>query len=267
MQFFQLGENDQLKARVYFHLVDATDGITPETGEAGGRAKISINGNAPSNSVNTLVAVDTTNQPGTYYLILSPSELNTPGFLSVRYKSANTAEFVTIAQIVAFDPYSKRYGDESLAVAVDVDYKRVRKIIQEELGTLPKAEAKETDLSPLTQAVSEVQRSIRQLKFPDFPTIPTTDLTPALQAIQAIKIPEANLDLSPVMNALKAVDLNQLNTQTEIVIAQLEEIQPLLERIKDFFAKDIEDIKSEILSIRKEIKRIPMIVMSKGEDV
>src|SRR3990172_9251824 len=111
MQFIQIGEADQLKSRAYIYTVDATDGITPETGEGGGRAKISINGNAPTNSINTLVAIDTTNQPGTYYLQLAPSELMTPGFISIRYKSANTAEFVNIAQIIAFDPYTRRYGE------------------------------------------------------------------------------------------------------------------------------------------------------------
>jgi hypothetical protein len=82
-------------------LVDATDGITAETGESGGQPQLSKNGAAFGNTSATLTAVGN----GHYYVVLTAAELDTDGYISVRYKSANTTEFNGIAQVVASDPY------------------------------------------------------------------------------------------------------------------------------------------------------------------
>ena len=69
--------------------MDATDCITPETGEAGGQPQISVNGGAWANTTATLTAVGN----GGYYVELTAVELGTAGHIGWRYKSANTAEF------------------------------------------------------------------------------------------------------------------------------------------------------------------------------
>lgn len=76
--------------RVFFHLVDATAGLTPETAEAGEQPQISIAGAAWGNTTNVLVAIGN----GRYYVELTQAETNqTPGtIIESRYKSANTAE-------------------------------------------------------------------------------------------------------------------------------------------------------------------------------
>src|SRR5690349_18217817 len=76
--------------RVYFHLVDATDGITAETGESGGQPQISTNGGAWTNTgIGTLNSVGN----GRYYADLTQAAVATPGdLIETRYKSANTAE-------------------------------------------------------------------------------------------------------------------------------------------------------------------------------
>lgn len=71
--------------------VDATDGITPETGEAGGQPQISKNGAALTNTAATLVALDATK--GLYLVTLTTAELDTLGVLRLVYKSAATAVF------------------------------------------------------------------------------------------------------------------------------------------------------------------------------
>src|SRR5258708_19124227 len=134
MQYIQVGENDRLKRRIYLHLVDATDGITPKTAEAGGSAKVSLNGATPTTSINTLVAIDTTNQPGTYYLELNQTEIQFPGIVIVRYKSSNTAAFVALGQIMAFDPYTQ-VGSLGGGGA-DVDYKKIQKIVDESVAKI-----------------------------------------------------------------------------------------------------------------------------------
>ncbi len=77
------------RRRFPIYLVDATDGITPETGEAGGQPQVSKAGGAWANTTATLTAIGN----GSYYVELTAAEINTVGLLMVRYKSANTAEF------------------------------------------------------------------------------------------------------------------------------------------------------------------------------
>jgi len=95
--------------RMYFHCVDATDGMTPETGEAGGQPQISLNGAGWGNTTNVLVAIGN----GRYYVeLVAATEVNSLGIIEGRYKSANTAESIgTTLQVVPFDPYdSVRLG-------------------------------------------------------------------------------------------------------------------------------------------------------------
>lgn len=94
--------------RMYFHCVDATDGLTPETGEATGQPQISVNGGAWGNTTNTLAAIGN----GRYYVEITAAELGTLGIIEGRYKSANTAEALGMTlQVVPYDPYdSVRMG-------------------------------------------------------------------------------------------------------------------------------------------------------------
>lgn len=98
----QLSEATAARRRMYFHCVDATDGITPETGEAAGQPQISKNGGAWANTSATLSAIGN----GRYYVELTAGEVDTLGVVEGRYKSANTAESIgTMLNIVSFDPY------------------------------------------------------------------------------------------------------------------------------------------------------------------
>lgn len=89
MSRFWQSEGTAARRRFHLYLVDATDGLTPETGEAGGQPQISKNGGAFSNTSATLTSVGN----GAYYVELTATELDTLGGIMVRYKSANTAEF------------------------------------------------------------------------------------------------------------------------------------------------------------------------------
>lgn len=102
--------------RMYFHCVDATDGLTPETGEAAGQPQISVNGGAWGNTTNTLTAIGN----GRYYVEITAAELGTLGIIEGRYKSANTAEALgTTLQVVPYDPYDGvRMGLTALPNAV-----------------------------------------------------------------------------------------------------------------------------------------------------
>ena len=92
------------KRRVYFHLVDVTDGITAETGETGGQPQVSTNGGTWTNTgIGTLTSIGN----GRYYADLTQTLVATAGdVIETRYKSANTAECP---------------GDSVQVVAIDVD--------------------------------------------------------------------------------------------------------------------------------------------------
>ena len=99
MSIFVLSDSVAARRRFYLYLVDATDGITPETGEAAGQPQVSKAGGAWANTSATLTAVGN----GTYYVELTTSELATLGSLGIRYKSANTAEFFGNGVVVNSD--------------------------------------------------------------------------------------------------------------------------------------------------------------------
>lgn len=105
MMDYKRSEDTAVRRRVYVHLVDATDGITPETGEAGGQPQINVNG---AGFVNTS-AVLISNGFGAYYVELTAAELATLGLFMVRYKSANTAEFQDVHHVKT-DPYASPQG-------------------------------------------------------------------------------------------------------------------------------------------------------------
>lgn len=96
------GQATATKRRVFFHCVDATDGLTPETGEDGGQPQISVDGAGwTSTGIGTLVAIGN----GRYYAELTQDICVVGTTIETRYKSANTAESVgDQARIVAYDP-------------------------------------------------------------------------------------------------------------------------------------------------------------------
>ena len=99
------GETTAANKRVYFQCVDATDGMTPETGEAAGQPQISTNGAAFTDTgIGTLIALGN----GRYYGELTDVAVDTAGrVIESRYKSAATAEAIgTTVQVVAFDPHA-----------------------------------------------------------------------------------------------------------------------------------------------------------------
>ena len=105
MQQFENSEATAARRHIYLHLVDATDGISAETGLTG-VGRISKNGATTAATSGSLVEIDSTNMPGRYYIVLTATELDTDGMVEVRYKAAACAEGVARAQVVPWDPYA-----------------------------------------------------------------------------------------------------------------------------------------------------------------
>jgi hypothetical protein len=120
----QQSESTAARRRVYFHLVDATDGMTPETGEASGQPQISTNGGSWTNTSATLTAIGN----GRYYVELTSGELGTLGNVQLRYKSANTAEAIAGAQVVLFNPF--------VALATQASVDTIDDFLDTEIGAI-----------------------------------------------------------------------------------------------------------------------------------
>ena len=104
MQQLQLSEATAAQRRLFFHAVDATDGIAAETGLTG-VGRLSKNGATTAATSASISEIDSTNMPGRYYIELTAGELDTIGIIEFRYKAAACAEVVARAQVVSFDPY------------------------------------------------------------------------------------------------------------------------------------------------------------------
>jgi len=100
----QKDEATAARRRIPVYLVDVTDGITPEPGEAGGQPEIIKNDGTKENTGGVLVDDDATN--GSYYVELSLGNVDIEASAKVTYKSAATAQFNWPIQIVNFDPYA-----------------------------------------------------------------------------------------------------------------------------------------------------------------
>ena len=104
MQLFQQSEATAAQRRLFFHAVDATDGLTAETGLTGA-GRISKNGAATAATSANISEIDSTNMPGRYYIEFTAAELDTLGIIEFRFKAAACAEVAARGQVVPFDPY------------------------------------------------------------------------------------------------------------------------------------------------------------------
>lgn len=105
MQLIQQSEATASLRRIFFQAVDATDGITAETGLTGA-GRLSKAGAATAATTNNITEVDATNMPGRYYIELTATEVNTLGIVEFRFKTAACAEVVARGLVVAFDPFT-----------------------------------------------------------------------------------------------------------------------------------------------------------------
>jgi hypothetical protein len=221
------------------------DGITAKTGQTG-TCNVSINGNTPTASINSIVEIDSTNMPGDYYLILDQREIKTAGVVMVRFKNASTAEFVQIVSIIAFDPtqpISLQPGFNSV-VAPDIDYKRIEKLVSNAISAIPKPiEPKEPDLTPIVSALHDLYDEVRAIRIPDQEKLDLSPLDAKFeaihQAIKAIEMPET--DLKPV--------IAEVQNQAQQILAEIKEAESdiadqLSPKIDEFGKQAIAEVKS-----------------------
>lgn len=225
-------------------MVDASDGITPETGEAGNTGYLSKNGSAPAATTNSLVAVDATNQKGLYYIELESDELDEYGFIVFSYKSANTAEFQAIGQVVDFDPYEPLSGQSNSFVK----YPLIREIFQDEVRGI--ADREKTSLKPIMKKLQGIEKRVKGIKMPKF------DDSRILKDIARLKKDIASIDIPevppfPEIPEPEKVDLQPIEDQLKEVIDSVVTISRTV--------NDDELVKTIVLAISQALESLPML--------
>ena len=145
----------------------------------------------------------------------------------------------------------------------DVDYKKVREIVKEELRKIefPKP-AKPVDLTSLKMAVDEAKTEIMMI---DIPKPEKVDLSPISREISSVKqqisdiyIPKPEkVDLSGLEKAIK--DSHPVIRDTENKVKQI------IDNIKKFFDNDINSIKDKINNLEKKLNSISYFVLDKKQ--
>jgi hypothetical protein len=155
--------------------------------------------------------------------------------------------------------FGAKIGVQLSAGGVDIDYKRIKKLIDTAIENQKFPEYKEFDPTPISEALQALFEEIRAI---DIPKAEKADFTPVLRrlddidkAVKAIRIPET--DLSPIER--------HLDKQDKIIKPQVEEIkdtlEQMLERVRQYFDGDMETFKREVESIKETFESIPYVVM------
>lgn len=146
----------------------------------------------------------------------------------------------------------------------DVDYQRVRKIVQEELGKVPKVEIPETeqvDLAPMTKTILQ---AIAKIKFPENKEVDLSGLSAGQQqivkAIQAVEFPET--DLKPVIEAINKKEI--IADVSELKVLK-QEISDLFDRFKNLFGDDMTMMRKSLEELANKLNKMPYVVMSPQE--
>lgn len=136
-----------------------------------------------------------------------------------------------------------------------IDYPKIEKMIKKELENLPKPEpVKETNLNPIMDRLNNLEMSLGGIEMPE---IKETDLQPILNAIKEVKeavneivIPEPEkIDLKPLEDKINKIDLTKTEKSTT----------ELLDRIRDYFDKDMNKLEKFYKDILNKIGSIPII--------
>jgi len=157
----------------------------------------------------------------------------------------------------------ERWNRGNLGGAPIVSYKEIRKIIQEEMGKIPKTEfpkfPEQESFQPITDAIISLRNDVKNIPVPEKPE--KTDFSPALErldrikkAVEAIYVPET--DLSPVLSELK-----RINPQSA-----LDSIDELIKKMGKFFLDDVEDLKDALRVIQKQIEEKTYIALKSKDE-
>lgn len=222
---FKQSEPTAERRRWIMVLVDSTDGVTGKTGQTG-QVYISKNGGTPALSTASIVEVDSTNMPGHYYVQLTPSELNTLGFISITKKNASTLAFHDRAIVSYNDPYTSAGGFSGGGSTTSIGLTKKQLEILVKMVWDYKFSEEDNGLSAKETLI----------KAADHPNV---DLSNLVNKIDAIDIPELNLQ--PVLDKIDAIDIPEGKDYTKL----LGDVMSAVKNMEQVNIKELKKLVSE----------------------
>jgi hypothetical protein len=137
----------------------------------------------------------------------------------------------------------------------DIDYKRLRKIVQEELEKIPKEEIEKPDFTPIMQYLGRLESKINSLPT-EIPENEKVDLSTIHQGLMDVgdmiaKLPAPEkLDLSSVYEKMEMYNPDVFEEKNNKVVGAIQKV----------FAKDILEIKGLFKELMDKLNSIPMAV-------
>lgn len=155
---------------------------------------------------------------------------------------------------------------------VDIDYKKIQKMVDGAVANIPKTKpvpTKEPNLTPISDSLQAILSEIRGIDIPKPDKLNLTPLMGKFDALEASlkaaidgkEMPET--DLSGIEQALHVQGSKLDQVQLDAVKQQVE---GLFSRIKQFFGTDIDEIKTEIASLKTNLDNIDYLVLRRGSD-
>ena len=176
-----------------------------------------------------------------------PADTSGAGFYLLITTSVYTDSGYTTKSSLYGDKYDTYLVHERKTTSgggyVDIDYRKIQKMIQDEIAKLPRVddinfpkveipefpEIPKVDHQPVLQAIAkaieEIKREIRKIHFPEIPQPEKVDLSPVMHMISEIDVTTTKENTDKIINLLKEVNerIDEFN-QTEGALSKLQEL-------------------------------------------
>ncbi len=189
-----------------------------------------------------------------FYISIVTSVYTDSGYTS---KSANYGD--------SFDTFlieQRLNGNSSHSGGSEVDYKKIQKMIEDAIKKIPapeKVTIPSVDFAPLARQFEVLKKAIETIKLPENEKVDFTLVLAKLdevsktvkKSVEDIDIPEP--DYGPVVS--------MVNEQKAMWDEAHQQINDVLERIKPFFTKDVDDIKELVSGLDKKLDGIAYVTL------
>lgn len=181
---------------------------------------------------------------------------------------------VEVAAAVWDEPIDDHLSDRSFGMKIgihlpvqipDIDYRKIKEMVDKvvkKMDSLPQPE--KVDLIPIVEGLHDITNEVRSLPRPKDPE--KFDFAPILTKLDDLKKQVGSIEIPEPVEPNLGPILDKLESAPDDLKGLVGEIETILQNIRSFFSQDIEDIKGEVTSIKKELKKIPMVVMSAREE-
>jgi len=154
--------------------------------------------------------------------------------------------------------FGSKIGLHLPVVSPDIDYKRIKKVVKEELDDLPKPKEPHFDTTPIIDALQGLYTEVRNIKFPEQKEIDLKPLTGKLEVLQQsvnnIDIPTTDLTETNKLIEAKNDVLDALSeAQEEIKTGQFE-------KLKTFF-KGLDHLIEKVNQLNEKLENTQMLVL------